>query len=59
MCRAAFRLTFVTTTASLADGGTIMRAAWMTTLLLGVAAVAAACTAGPPDRAVMPSHNDG
>jgi TRAP-type C4-dicarboxylate transport system substrate-binding protein len=33
-----------------------MRAAWMTALLFGVAAVAAACTAGPPDRAVMPSQ---
>jgi TRAP-type transport system periplasmic protein len=31
-----------------------MRAAWMTALLLGVAAVTAACTAGPPDRAVVP-----
>jgi len=33
-----------------------MRAAWMTALLLGVAATTASCTAGAPDRAVVPGQ---
>ena len=56
MCRAAFRPYIHDDNGGHHAEGTIMRAAPMTALLLGAAALATGCSAGgSPDRAVVPS----